>query len=156
MTRNQLPVVGGCLCGAVRYESTKPPIAAGYCHCSLCRKAYGNFNAAMIRLGWEDFHYTEGEPGHYRSSDLATRSFCRDCGSPVLFSYDEQDTLFLLAGTMDYPEDWPFDTEYSWGHAFVDDKVSWVEIRDGLPQHKHSVGFMGEAKNNSVEEGRKN
>ena len=29
-----LPLTGGCNCGAVRYEVTPPLLAAGYCHCN--------------------------------------------------------------------------------------------------------------------------
>jgi hypothetical protein len=36
-----LPVEGGCLCGAVRYAADSPPTNGHHCHCSMCRNAYG-------------------------------------------------------------------------------------------------------------------
>ncbi len=35
-------IVGGCLCGQVRYEASAPPRYAGYCFCADCRKASGS------------------------------------------------------------------------------------------------------------------
>jgi hypothetical protein len=31
-----LPLTGGCNCGAVRFEVTEPLVAASYCHCKRC------------------------------------------------------------------------------------------------------------------------
>jgi len=143
---NSTKITGSCLCEAVRYESTSSRLGAGYCHCSKCRKAYGHLYAALVQFNRDDFKITKGELSHYKSSDVAERSFCRDCGSSLLFSYPGQSTLFVLAGTLDFLDDCPFDdSEGSWGHTFTDDKVSWLEINDGLRQHKQSVGFLAEA-----------
>ena len=30
----KLPQTGGCLCGAIRYEITQPPLVAYTCHCA--------------------------------------------------------------------------------------------------------------------------
>ena len=32
-------LTGGCLCGALRYETTAKPFKVTYCHCNSCRKA---------------------------------------------------------------------------------------------------------------------
>ena len=32
-------LTGGCLCGAVRYETTMKPFKIAFCHCASCRKA---------------------------------------------------------------------------------------------------------------------
>jgi hypothetical protein len=32
-------LTGGCLCGALRYETTAKPFKVIYCHCNSCRKA---------------------------------------------------------------------------------------------------------------------
>jgi len=146
-------ISGGCLCEAVRYESSTPPLGAGYCHCSQCRKAYGHLYAALIQFNRDDFKITKGHLSHYKSSGVAERSFCGDCGSSLLFSYPGQSTLFVLAGSLDKPDDCPFDdSKGSWGHTFIDDKVSWLEINDGLPQHKQSVGFLTEAESLNEEQ----
>ena len=118
----------------------------GCCHCAMCQKAYGGLYAAMVWFYRADFQFTKGEPKYYRSSEFAHRGFCNNCGSPLVFTYDEQSKLVVLTGTLDYPGDWPFDTEGWFGHAFVDDKVSWYEIRDGLPLHNRSAGYFDEAK----------
>ncbi|WP_119460186.1 GFA family protein [Rhodospirillaceae bacterium SYSU D60014] len=36
-----LPPDGGCLCGAIRYRVSTPPLQAGYCHCRLCQRSTG-------------------------------------------------------------------------------------------------------------------
>jgi hypothetical protein len=37
-----MELAGGCLCGAVRFRVTAEPLAAYYCHCSMCRKISGS------------------------------------------------------------------------------------------------------------------
>ena len=139
-------IEGGCLCGEIRYESTSPPLGAGYCHCSVCRKAYGHLYAALIQFSRDTLHFTKGSLSQYQETALAKRGFCKNCGSSLTFSYDNQPSLFILAGSLDCPEDFPFDnSEGSWGHTFMADKVSWLEITDGLPQHAQSAGFLGQA-----------
>ena len=153
MPNHELPINGGCLCGAIRFQSDSAPLGAGYCHCNECRKAYGNMYTALMRFDLNAFELQSGKPQSYRSSDVATRSFCGDCGSPLWFSYDGQDELFVLGGILDNPQDWPFDREGGGGHAFTDEKVSWVTIGDGLPQHGTTVGFLEKAKRDQATDG---
>jgi hypothetical protein len=49
----QLPMMGGCNCGAVRYEVTAPLVAASYCHCPGIRPSVRQFvsSAAARRPG---------------------------------------------------------------------------------------------------------
>ena len=35
------PLLGGCLCGRIRYRVLHVPIDAGYCHCRLCQQSAG-------------------------------------------------------------------------------------------------------------------
>jgi hypothetical protein len=34
-------MTGGCLCEAVRFELTQPPLGAGSCHCKRCQRRSG-------------------------------------------------------------------------------------------------------------------
>ncbi len=46
MTR---PQTGGCLCGAIRYEITGPPLVAYPCHCTACQRLTGSaFSSAVV------------------------------------------------------------------------------------------------------------
>ncbi len=130
MAGKTLPVTGGCLCGAIRYESTAPPNWVSYCHCRICQKAYGALFGLFAAFPEAAFRYTRGAPKYYRSSPRARRGFCRDCGSPVDFRYDDRRERGVLIGTLDRPEEWPADRR----HNGIESEVPWLVIDDGLPR----------------------
>jgi hypothetical protein len=59
----EMPLLGGCGCGAVRYEVTAPLQSANYCHCGDCGSALFSRDPhdperMSIRMGTFD-----GDPG---------------------------------------------------------------------------------------------
>ena len=129
---------GGCLCGAVRYQVSGPLRDVVNCHCSMCQKLHGVFgayskakknNIAIIEnrgLTW------------YRTSEIAQRGFCRECGSSLFWQPDEQDATGILAGSLDQPT-----SLNTMGHIFVGEKADFYEICDPFPQfEKSSDGAM--------------
>lgn len=125
-------ITGGCLCGAVRYESTEPPIYVGYCHCRICQKAYGNLFGVFAAFPAAALKFTQVSPKYYRSSKHAQRGFCSECGTPISFVYEDDPEPGVLLGTLDNPGAWPPTPDH--GHTGIESKVSWLEIHDGLPQ----------------------
>jgi hypothetical protein len=137
MAIQRVPVMGGCLCGAVRYESKESPIRGYICHCTMCRRNCGGFFGATVRFPGSAFILTKGEPKPYAASKFAKRCFCADCGAPVAYFYAGNPDVWIYVGSLDHPEDWPMTKDASWGpteHVFVDEKIAWCEIDDGLPQ----------------------
>ena len=136
MTQPHIPVTGGCLCGALRFVSDAPSEGA-FCHCTICRRSYGGLFGAFLRFPVSGFRITQGEPRRYRSSAIATRTFCRQCGSPLAFAYDTGIDLWVTLGSLDHPEDWPMTPGATWGgstHVQTATRVPWHAIDDGLPQ----------------------
>lgn len=71
------PILGGCLCGAVRFAAKGQAYRVGICHCHDCRKHHGAlFHASAIFP--QDAVTVEGETRAYRG-----RFFCPRCGSSV-------------------------------------------------------------------------
>ena len=68
-------MTGGCLCGAVRYESTGEPGFALLCHCRDCQRQSGSAFAAGWRVPAAGFRVTQGEPKLYvRAADSGRRA----------------------------------------------------------------------------------
>ncbi len=122
-------VTGGCLCGAVRYESSEPPYQSGYCHCRMCQKSLGNVVGPYVFFYKSTFRFTRGEPKFYKSSDIAERGFCANCGSPIVFHLVGSDHYSIWIGTLDHPENVQ-PTEH-WG---IESQVPWFKIDDDLPR----------------------
>jgi hypothetical protein len=97
-------MTGGCQCGAVRYALQSEPSRASICHCRMCQKAFGNYFAPFTGLPQKDLVWTKGQPGTFRSSEAAERGFCRDCGTPLTYSYLEDDRISVSIGSLDHPE----------------------------------------------------
>ena len=94
---------GGCLCGGVRYRVARVLRGVVNCFCGQCRKTSGHHVAAtQARL--DDFHlHDDGALKWYRSSPKAQRGFCRECGGNLFWRHDDEDTISIMAGTLDTP-----------------------------------------------------
>ncbi len=100
----ELPVTGGCQCGAVRYALHTAPGHAHLCHCRMCQKATGNYFAPFAIVPAAAFALTRGSLATFRSSDYVERGFCRDCGTPLTFRYLQGPTdVSITLGSLDDP-----------------------------------------------------
>lgn len=97
-------VTGGCQCGRIRYQATVEDDDAYLCHCRMCQRATGGVSIAFKNVVRADVMWTTREPERYRSSPIADRGFCRDCGTPLTFEYVEGSVrLDLTVGSFDDP-----------------------------------------------------
>jgi hypothetical protein len=114
-------LTGGCQCGSVRYVLAVAPARTDLCACRMCQKAVGGPFAVLAQVPREHFAWTRGTPGAFRSFSVASRNFCRDCGSPLTYSADVDDVITVTAGTLDTPEvAWPVEI---WG---VESLMPWL------------------------------
>jgi len=121
--------IGGCLCGAVRYESAVAPSDASFCHCRMCQRSVGNAFALYADFSTADFRFTVGAPKLYRSSSFAERGFCADCGTPLTFQYlGRPERISVTLGSLDDPAACPPQR-----HEGVEGWLPWLSMDDGLP-----------------------
>jgi len=100
---------GGCLCGAVRYRTTAPPLRVTICHCTFCQRFTGSaylvepiFRRADVALsGTPPRTYEHRSDG---SGKRVTLNFCATCGTTLYLDLERfPDILGLCGGTFDDP-----------------------------------------------------
>jgi len=121
-------LTGGCQCGAVRYALFGAPTGASICHCRMCQKAVANYFAALAGVKRNEFAWTRGSPGSFRSSELIERDFCRDCGTPLTYRALDKDRVSVTIGSLDDPD--RVHPEHQYG---VESRLRDFEKLAGLP-----------------------
>lgn len=101
------PIIGGCACGAIRFECAAEPIIALHCQCRDCQRFSGTGHLSILIVPKAAVKLT-GDPTFYEtkadSGEVVGRGFCPDCGSPVLGRYSGfPDSVGLAAGCLDDP-----------------------------------------------------
>lgn len=134
-------IVGGCLCGAVRFTTHAPTLFCCHCHCNWCRRAHG---AAFVT--WfgvrADACRLEGDALRwYASSSESDRGFCTTCGTTMFFrSKAAPGELHIALACADGPIDRTPDL-----HIFWDAHVPWVTLGDDLKKidrhHRTLAGY---------------
>ncbi|HEY3727975.1 MAG TPA: GFA family protein [Solirubrobacteraceae bacterium] len=129
-----LPLTGGCGCGAVRFEIDAPLQSASYCHCTRCQRRTGTAASANARIEPGSLRVVQGEDRlrAWKPEGGAEKWFCGDCGS-ALYSRTpgEVERIGVRLGALDtVPEVKPS------LHQFVAYAAGWEEIPDdGLPRY---------------------
>jgi hypothetical protein len=132
------PLGGGCLCGAVRYEITKPLSGARYCHCTHCQRRTGTASSANGLVPREGFTLKSGRDQlhSYKPPTGVPKHFCVVCGS-ALFSADpfRDEQVVVRLGTLD--RDPGVRPSY---RQFVESAAAWEPIPDdGLERYPRSA-----------------
>jgi hypothetical protein len=131
-----MPLEGGCLCGAVRYVLSAEPNYVYFCHCRDCQRESGspfvtdmNVDLAVLRITGQLTRYTRtGDSGK-----LIHRNFCTICGTTLLTEFDvDPGHVSIKACSLDDP---------SWlkpdRHLFTSRTQSWLKLNDGLTHYQH-------------------
>ncbi|MEZ5775325.1 MAG: GFA family protein [Hyphomicrobiaceae bacterium] len=132
-------LTGQCLCGGIRFEITAPFRPVIMCHCRQCAQWTGHAVAATA-VATEHFRLTAGEDllGWYRASGVATRGFCRTCGSSLFWKPEDGSRISILAGSLDPPTGLAVES-----HIHVGAKSDYFSLCDDVPKYDGGSAPMG-------------
>jgi hypothetical protein len=121
---------GRCLCGQVSWRASAVPANVRACHCRNCQRANGApfFARAIFLAGDVEW---DGETTRWASSARLDRLSCARCGTPMFAEpKDPPARLGVALATLDDPA-----AIVPEMHIWVSEKVAWLTLADGLPQH---------------------
>ena len=126
-------IVGGCLCGNIRYTCEAEPMMMAICHCKNCQKQTSTSFSILVAVP-KGSPNIEGELSAYNdqgsSGQAVIRKFCGKCGSPILSDVAALPTMdFLKAGTLN---------DTSWlkpeTQLWCDSAQPWIRLDDDIAQ----------------------
>ena len=125
---------GGCMCGAVRFQTHGESFSVAHCHCHSCRKHTGAPVVTLAVFRADQVEFSGAERSHYESSPGALRGYCSQCGSPLTWEGDGGDLgpiVELHLSAFDQPEEL-----VPTAHAFYPERLPWFDIVDDLPRYE--------------------
>ena len=134
----QFPIEGGCVCGAVRYRLTAPPLSAYNCHCRDCQKMSGGTHSMSMPVSRTALEHMSGTLVSYdKPSDsgrVVRMMACSYCGTKLWNEPLAAPALLVVKpGTLD---------DASWirpvGNIWTDGALPWATIDAAL------VNFPGQ------------
>ena len=119
---------GRCACGRIRFQTSldeAPNI--NWCYCITCQRQSGAPFIPFAAFMKKDVHWNQ-HPDIWKSSKIAERWFCKDCGSSLGMMY------FHVPDRIDIPV-CSMATKVKLGlypdaHIFLKDKPAWVQVPD--------------------------
>jgi hypothetical protein len=132
----KLPLTGGCICGAIRYEITEAPARVFACHCTDCQRVTGSAFAIGVAVPAGAFHATGKDlraaaGGVTAEGRIKTHWICPDCGtrisgSPRIGTDPPSYQRIVLGGTLD-DTSWLRPTTHVWTRS----KQPWIVLPEG-------------------------
>jgi len=126
----ELPLTGGCQCGAVRYAVDAPALTVYACHCTECQRRSASAFGMSAPVSRDALRVTQGAPRQWsrtaESGNRVTGFFCPDCGTRLFHETTGVPGVTVVkAGTFD---------DTSWlhpvGHFWMRSAQPW--LRDSL------------------------
>lgn len=127
-------LAGGCLCGAVRYETAGESFGALHCHCESCRKHTGAPVVTLVVFKVGQVTFSGNERKVYASNPGVGRAFCPECGTSLTWETSLRSlgpVCALHISTFDNP-----DTLRPVAHTFYAERLSWFDVVDDLPRYE--------------------
>lgn len=129
---------GGCLCGALRYVLRGSAVQTTVCHCADCRRASGAPFVAWTFFRSGALSWTEGCPKVCQFAGRE-RSFCGDCGTPLVF-FDPEIPQWFEVSTCSFDDPEPHQPV---DECWTGDRISWLESVGKLPGYEANAPLPG-------------
>jgi hypothetical protein len=102
------PYIGGCACGAIRYQISGEPLFQNDCQCRDCQCKSGTGHGSYLTFPSKLNVTLKGRAQQWNiiadSGNVKTRGFCSTCGSPVYLTFAAMPDLFTIhAASLDDP-----------------------------------------------------
>ena len=126
-----MPLVGSCLCGALRYEVAGPLGPVANCHCAFCRRVHGAAFTTVAFVPGRAVAWLSSQDHVSRfTTPLGnTRHFCGACATPLWNCTPDLTLAAVVVGSL-APEHQPA----PWMHVNTESKAPWLTIHDELPR----------------------
>jgi hypothetical protein len=135
----ELPITGGCACGAIRYECDAEPVLSLNCHCRDCQRASESAYASGLFVPASAFTLTKGDPKFHvttgDSGNVGSRGFCAECGSPVVAKQSAFPVCVVYATSLDDPS-----SHRPTMDIFTSSAQPWDYMNPELPKFPRGVG----------------
>jgi hypothetical protein len=130
----KLPITGGCVCGAVRYEITAEPLLMLKCHCRDCQRITGGPYVPAVIVPYRAFRVLQGEIQKFgtdsESGGHNLRGFCPKCGSRLTGAENPgREIIGVLASSLDDPGIFQPKLE-----MYVEDAQPWDSLNASIPK----------------------
>lgn len=124
---------GGCVCGAVRYQTRGEPARVSMCSCEWCTKRTGSAFGISVYFDQDRIEFLKSDFEIFRLVSDAGRwletEFCKRCGTTVTWTLEFlPGKRGIAGGTFDQPTFWSRPERY----VFVRSKPEWLEVPSGL------------------------
>ncbi len=98
--------IGGCACGAIRYEKTGETVAELLCQCHHCQQRSGTGHSAYLVFAGRADLILNGEVKTWSiagdSGNEKLHVFCPNCGTPVFVTFPAApDLIAIHPGSLD-------------------------------------------------------
>jgi hypothetical protein len=129
-----VPLEGGCSCGAVRYRLGSDPLFIHCCHCLNCQRQTGSAFVINLLIEADRVELLAGEPVAVSvpRDDAGKRKQkiyrCPTCQVAVFSQYTRRAIWFVRGGTLDDPSRIAPDV-----HIFTRSKLDWVTLAESVP-----------------------
>ena len=127
-------LTGGCMCRAVRYETTGDSFGVIHCHCHSCRKHNGAPVVTLAGFKADQVTFSGDERKIYESSPGVGRAFCAKCGTPLTWETSLGSlgpVCALHISTSDNPN-----ALQPIAQTFYSERISWFDVADNLPRYE--------------------
>ena len=139
----QLPLTGGCICNAIRYEISQEPIGVYACHCTQCQRMTSSACSIGVIVADKAFRVTGQAPrlvfgGVAETGRVKQRRICADCGAwlcgdakpGALYRYPDP-VRIVRGGTLD-DTSWLKPTVHFWTRS----AQAWVTLPSDTVIHE--------------------
>src|SRR5688572_16879744 len=131
----EMPLQGGCLCGAVRYTLTRAPNYVYFCHCRDCQLESGSPFVTDMNVDRSAVQIAGPLTRYVRTGDSGKsihRHFCSQCGTTLYTEFDvDPDHVSIKACSLDDPSGLKPDR-----HLFMIRKQPWLGLADNLTRYE--------------------